>query len=493
MLFSVWVAIDIRLQEGNLRMKRIISGLVAVVLVTYGGTVAYLTHFDHAGGPVLAADSPTQHDSLALAAFNALHEARCDYCHSKNTDLPFYFSLPIASSLMQHDLEQGLRHFRIEPVFDAFNKGQPPAIEQLSRIEEVIRQNRMPPSLYLFLHWHAYLSKSQRQAILDWIDSLRRQYYATPGVAPQFAAEPVQPIPAMLPPIRQDVVALGKKLYYEKLLSGDNSVSCASCHSLNTAGVDGLVTSTGIGGQKGPINAPTVYNSVFNIVQFWNGRAKDLAEQAAGPVMNPVEMGSHDWNVVAGKLAANPDYVNAFAAVFPGRPIDKATITDAIAEFEKTLITPDSRFDQYLKGNVTVLNDQEKHGYALFKSVGCAGCHSGIGMGGGAMEQLGLEGDYFSARGGAVTSADEGRFTVTKDPLDQKRQKIPLLRNVALTGPWFHDGSVKTLEQAVRLMARYQTPQHDLSEQQVADITAFLKTLTGKYNGTPIDKLHLPE
>ncbi|BCK74596.1 cytochrome-c peroxidase [Acetobacter aceti NRIC 0242] len=469
-------------------MKRIVAGLIGAGLAAYGGTVAYIQHFDHQGGPTLSADSPTLKDPAAKAAFDVLREARCDYCHTKGADLPFYFHLPVASTLMQRDLEQGLRHFRMEPVIAAFQKGDSPTEEQLSRIEEVITQNRMPPSLYLLIHWHAHLNEGQRKAVLTWIDTERRAHYAGNGVAAKFAGEPVQPIPESWP-VNTDKVALGEKLFFDKRLSGDNTLNCASCHGLDKGGVDNLVTATGIGGQKGPINVPTVYNSVYNIVQFWNGRAATLAEQAAGPVMNPVEMGSHDWKDVATKIMNDPDYGAQFATLYPDQPIGKDTITDAIAEYEKTLITPDSKFDLYLKGDDKALTDQEKHGYALFKSIGCSGCHSGPDMGGGAMEVMGLEHDYFADRGGAFTAADSGREDVTHDPLDKSRFLVPTLRNVALTGPWFHDGSVKTLEDAVRKMAYYQTPDGKISDQDVSDITAFLKTLTGKYKGVPLEQV----
>nr|WP_243429607.1 cytochrome-c peroxidase [Acetobacter sacchari] len=468
------------------QVKRIVLGIAGAGLLAYGATVAYLTYYDRAGAPQLPAESPTQHNPVALAAFNALDEARCDYCHTQGAALPFYASLPGAHQLMQHDLHEGLRHFRMEPVIEAFRKGEAPSEEQLSRIEEVIQQNRMPPAQYLLMHWHAHLSGDQRNAILDWVKAERRAHYQTAGVAPAFAAEPVQPIPESLP-VDKDKVALGEKLFFDKRLSGDGTLNCASCHGLDKGGVDNLVTATGIKGQKGPINAPTVYNSAYNIVQFWNGRARTLADQAAGPVMNPKEMGSHDWSEVAGKLSSDPYYTDAFARLYPDQPVGKDTITDAIAEYEKTLITPDSRFDLYLKGDASALNAREKHGYELFKSVGCSGCHNGPAMGGGAMEVMGLEGDYFHERGGALTDADSGRIAVTQDELDRERFLVPTLRNVALTGPWFHDGSAKTLEQAVRKMALYQTPRHDLSKNDIDDITAFLKTLTGRYNGKPLD------
>lgn len=186
---------------------------------------------------------------------------------------------------MERDRDQGLRHFRMEPVLHAFEHGTPPSEEELSRIEEVIVQNRMPPAQYLLLHWHAHLSNAERQDILAWVQQTRRKYYANTGATQALAAEPVRPVPESVEvdPVK---VALGKKLFFDKKLSGDNTLNCASCHGLDKGGVDNLVTATGIGGQKGPINVPTVYDAYFKIAQFWNARAPDLAAQAAGPVMN---------------------------------------------------------------------------------------------------------------------------------------------------------------------------------------------------------------
>lgn len=464
-------------------LRRLIASLVGAGVLAYGGTIAFLTHFDHVTAPELPATSPTKQDPVALAAFNALREARCDYCHATGRDLPFYFKVPVANQLMEKDLHEGLRHFRIEPVLAAFDQGKPPTEEQLSRIEEVITQNRMPPTMYLLMHWHAHLSDAERQSILHWVEETRRKYYADTGAAEKFAAEPVRPVPESVP-VDAAKVALGRQLFFDKTLSGDGTLNCASCHDLNHGGVDHLTTATGIGGQKGPINVPTVYDAYFKVAQFWNGRAADLAEQAGGPVMNPVEMGSHDWPGVAAKLQTNPEYTELFQSAFgPNASIDQNTITTAIAEFEKTLITPDSPFDEYLKGNATAISDQAKRGYETFKRIGCSGCHSGIALGGGAYEAMGLEGDYFKDRGGKVTDADEGRYAVTHNNDDRFRFVVPTLRNIDQTAPYFHDGSAKTLDEAVRKMARYQTPDHDITDQDVSDIVAFLKTLTGKYEG----------
>lgn len=313
-------------------MKRLIVSAVGAALLAYGGTVAYLQHFDHITAPELPASSPTLKDPVALAAFNALREARCDYCHAEQRDLPFYFRVPVAKTLMEKDRANGLRHFRVEPVLDAFEQGTAPTEEQLSRIEEVITQNRMPPNLYLMMHWHAHLSNAEREAVLKWVQDTRRKNYNNTGAAEQFAAEPIRPVPES---VEADPAkwTLGRKLFFDKSLSGDNTLNCASCHGLDTGGVDNLVTATGIGGQKGPINTPTVYDAYFKMAQFWNARATTLAEQAAGPVMNPVEMGSHNWEEVANKLNANPEYAPLFQAAFgPDAKVDEKTITTAIGE-----------------------------------------------------------------------------------------------------------------------------------------------------------------
>lgn len=470
-------------------IKKILLATVCTGVVVYGGAVAFLQHFDKEHAPVLTANSPTRHDPEALEAFNIISGARCDYCHAQGREMPFYFYLPVAHQLMVHDIKQGLRHFQIDPVLTEFEKGKPPSELQLSQIENVVRHNLMPPSQYLFLHWHAYLTESQRNAILAWIAQTRKRYYANTGAAPQFVTEPVRPIPESVP-VNQAEVLLGQKLFFDKNLSGNGTINCASCHDLARGGVDHLVTATGINGHKGPINTPSVYNAYFKIAQFWNGRAPDLAAQAAGPVLNPVEMGSHNWAEVVHKLQADKTYQGLFQAAFgPNAQIDQKTITGAIAEYEKTLITPNSPFDAYLKGDEKAISPEAKRGYELFKDLGCASCHNGIGVGGGGYEIMGLEGNYFKDRGGPFTAADKGRYTVTGKPLDMSRFVVPNLRNVALTAPYFHDGSVKTLDEAVRKMARYQLGMDHLSDQDVTDIVAFLKSLTGQYQGHSIADL----
>ncbi len=293
--------------------------------------------------------------------------------------------------------------------------------------------------------------------------------------------EPIKPIPQSVQ-LSLQKVALGKKLFFDPGLSRDNSVSCASCHSLSKGGTDRRAKSLGINGAEGPINAPTVFNSGFNFKQFWDGRAGSLEEQVDGPTQAAGEMGS-TWTDIVRKLQANPEYVSAFHLAYPDG-LQRENVKNAIAEYERSLYTPNCRFDQYLRGNSSVLTDTEKEGYRKFKDFGCISCHQGVNVGGNMFEALGAMQDYFTARGG-VTKADLGRYNVTGKEKDKFVFKVPSLRNVALTAPYFHDGSAETLEQAVGVMAEYQLGQ-PLSQKDIADLVAFLNTLTGEYEGKPL-------
>jgi len=294
--------------------------------------------------------------------------------------------------------------------------------------------------------------------------------------------EPIKPITADTK-LDAKKVALGDKLFHDKRLSKDNSMSCASCHNLSRGGVDSLPTSLGIGGAKGPINAPTVFNSSLNFRQFWDGRAATLEEQAAGPVHNPLEMGSN-WAEVLGKLAKDDALVDQFKQSYPDG-VQAKNVQDAIATFERSLTTPNSRFDRHLKGEKNALSADELRGYQLFKSYGCVACHQGVNAGGNMFQTFGVMGDYFAKRGG-VTAADLGRFNVTKDEADKHMFKVPSLRNVALTAPYFHDGSAKTLPDAVDVMFKYQLGR-PASAQDKELIVKFLHTLTGEYKGKPLN------
>lgn len=294
------------------------------------------------------------------------------------------------------------------------------------------------------------------------------------SLALDLSKEPLKPLP---PPatVNTSKVELGRMLFHDKGLSKDGTISCASCHDLKKGGTDQAVVSTGVGGQKGAVNSPTVFNARHNFVQFWDGRAATLEAQAEGPVENPIEMGA-EWGAVVKYVQSQPKYKPLFAKAFNG-VISKKTITESIADFERTLDTP-SRFDDYLSGDANALNAQEKEGYAKFKQYGCIACHSGVNIGGHMYQKMGLVHDYFKDRG-SLRQEDYGRYNITKKDADKHFFKVPTLRNIALTGPYFHDGSVTSMKEAVIKMGYYQLGL-TIPDKDAADIVAFLKTLTGK-------------
>ncbi len=285
--------------------------------------------------------------------------------------------------------------------------------------------------------------------------------------------EPIIPLPRSID-LDSRKVALGKTLFHDKRFSRDNSTACASCHNIDTNGADTGRYSTGWNGGATAVNTPTVFNSGFNFVQFWDGRAATLEEQAGGPIHNSVEMGSN-WGAVLQKLGVDRDINDQFSKVYSDGLTIK-NVQDAIATFERSLITPNSRFDMYLRGDNTAISAEEKTGYAMFKSFGCAACHQGRNVGGNLYQRLGIFHDYYDVR--KIGETDLGRYNVTQDQRDRHVFKVPSLRNIELTAPYFHDGSVGELDAVVQLMAYYQVGR-TLQPDETNCIVAFLKTLTG--------------
>ena len=290
--------------------------------------------------------------------------------------------------------------------------------------------------------------------------------------------EPIDPLP-LTATLDDKKVALGEKLFNDVRLSRNDTISCSSCHLLAAGGADGLVHSVGIDKRNGTINAPTVFNSGFNFRQFWDGRAETLEAQVDGPTHAFSEMDSN-WQEITNKLKLSPEYQAAFAELY-AEGIERNNLQDAIATFERSLSTPNSRFDRFLRGDVSALSDDEKRGYLLFKDHGCSSCHQGVNVGGNMFQKFGAMGDYFANRGNP-TKADLGRFNVTGNNADRHVFKVPSLRNVALTAPYFHDGSTARLEDAVAIMAKYQLGDQ-LSAKEISQIVSFLKTLSGEYKG----------
>ena len=284
----------------------------------------------------------------------------------------------------------------------------------------------------------------------------------------------------------QALIDLGRELYYEQRLSKNADISCNSCHQLDRYGVDNLPTSPGHKGQLGARNSPSVYNAAGHIAQFWDGRAKNVEEQALGPILNPVEMAMPSQEKVLEVLNSMPEYVTAFHDAFPQEsdPVKYENVGKAIGAFEKGLVTP-APFDRYLAGDKLALKPEQKQGLKLFTELGCVGCHNGTYVGGGMYQKVGLVQPWPNQK-------DQGRYELTHQDADRMVFKVPSLRNVAMTAPYFHDGSAKTLAEAVKRMGKYQLGK-DLSEEETQAIVAFLGSLTGEISTAYIQEPLLPE
>lgn len=419
-------------------------------------------------------------------------EGGCLSCHSEDPKVPFYAKLPVAGKIIMKDIDSGYRAFDMTKFMEDLKVDGDVNPVDLAKIEKVVLDDRMPMPKYYLVHWGSSLTAAKRQIVLDWVRSRRIAMYDD-NLPENRNAEPVRPVDTYIEydPAKAE---LGFDLFHDTRLSVDNTVSCASCHDLATAGVDNHQYSHGVNDLMGGVNAPTVFNAVYNFVQFWDGRAATLAAQAAGPPLNPVEMASSSFDEIIAKLQADKAFAKKFNAVYPDG-MTEANLTDAIEHFERTLITPGSRFDKWLMGDDSALTADELEGYELFKKYDCATCHAGKNLGGLSYELMGLRRHYFAERGLELTEEDNGRYKETKNERDRHRFKVPGLRNVEHTWPYYHDGTRHTLEEAVLDMGKYQSGV-DLAQAEVDKITAYLKTLTGEYKGKPvtttnsIDEIH---
>ncbi len=410
---------------------------------------------------------PLTKSEAATIAAQAL-KTKCADCHTAGAQVNALADTLSGGMLSKHK-NDGVRHF---------NMDEPYTLASLAKLERVLQKNTMPPAPYTAVHWGSTLSPVEKQALNQWIKDERKQKFGVDAV--------IVPIPDSVA-VNQAKVALGYTLYHDVRLSSDNTVSCATCHAIDKAGTDNLARSKGVDKdgkpQYGGINAPTVFNAVFHTKQFWNGRAKDLKEQAGGPPLNPVEMGysqPDDWKKIAAKLDADPQLSADFKRVYP-QGFNGDTITDAIAEYEKTLITPHSPFDKFLKGDKKAISEKARKGYALFMELGCQTCHAGPAMGGQSFEYANLKGDFF---GGRELSADDmGLQGFTQKEADKHKFRVPTLRNVELTWPYMHDASANTLEEAITKMFHYQLGYDKLNRHEIDLLVEFLKTLTGEYRG----------
>ncbi|GHS88193.1 hypothetical protein FACS189487_05930 [Campylobacterota bacterium] len=332
--------------------------------------------------------------------------------------------------------------------------------------------------------YHIYFAQSPKKKVSE------RDFKTVSVAMDTSRARTSEPIEPLKKPANLDAekIALGRALFHDPRLSHDDSVSCASCHDLMRGGVDRLRVSVGVDSKLGDINAPTVYNSALSFRQFWDGRARDLEEQAIAPIVNPVEMAS-SMDEILPKLNSDANLVTAFRAIYR-QPPNAKNVIDALVEFEKSLITP-SRFDRWLLGDDEAITETELKGYRLFIQYGCVACHQGEGVGGNLFQRFGIMHDYYTdrcateARSGekqtncGLVKSDFGRFNVTGREEDRFVFKVPTLRNVELTPPYFHDGSAQTLEEAVAKMGLFQLG-IELPIEDMEDIATFLRALSGE-------------
>ena len=450
-------------------MKKSLVTAIVILLALVLGFAVYRFAFRKS-----IPDAPVSQQVAAI-----LEQNGCYSCHSGQDGTPFYAKLPFADPILAH-VEIGTRFWDLRRE-DLEN----PSEVLLSKLQHSVTSGNMPLVEYKLIHWGTGFNKAEKSLLTEWILSQRQERFATGTACEAYAQHALQPI---LDSLATDIrkVTLGRKMYNEARVSLDGTLSCATCHVIDKGGADsrGTRTSEGIYGQFGGINAPTVLNAAFNVEQFWNGRAHTLADQAAGPPVNPVEMGDQTWEQICERLKEDASLVAEFQSIYP-EGITQATVTDAIAEYEKTLITPNDRLDQMLKGDENALTEEEKKGLAAFMDNSCAVCHVGKTLGGQSFETLGIYEDYYAAREQSnpdivYNDDDKGLAGFTGDTADLHRFKVPGLRNISKTSPYFHDGTQATIEDAVRAMFRFELGVKEAPESDVASISAFLRTLDGE-------------
>ena len=450
-------------------MKKSLVTAIVILLALVLGFAVYRFAFRKS-----IPDAPVSQQVAAI-----LEQNGCYSCHSGQDGTPFYAKLPFADPILAH-IEIGTRFWDLRRE-DLEN----PSEVLLSKLQHSVTSGNMPLVEYKLIHWGTGFNKAEKSLLTEWILSQRQERFATGTACEAYAQHALQPIPdSLATDIRK--VTLGRKMYNDARISLDGTLSCATCHVIDKGGADsrGTRTSEGIYGQFGGINAPTVLNAAFNVEQFWNGRAHTLADQAAGPPVNPVEMGDQTWEQICERLKEDASLVAEFQSIYP-EGITQATVTDAIAEYEKTLITPNDRLDQMLKGDENALTEEEKKGLAAFMDNSCAVCHVGKTLGGQSFETLGIYEDYYAAREQSnpdivYNDDDKGLAGFTGDTADLHRFKVPGLRNISKTSPYFHDGTQATIEDAVRAMFRFELGVKEAPESDVASISAFLRTLDGE-------------
>lgn len=451
--------------------------LVLIALVLMAGFLNFLV-----GRPsgttlgLLGAKTPQ------LAPVVPLLEHKCANCHTTDVKRPLYSYLPFLGRYVERRAQDGMREFDFACELLRC-ESTPIAEAALAKLEYVIDRHTMPPGDYRSMHWDAHLDDGDRRALLGWIRDLRRRHYAPAGLPSVVQEHALHPLPGIELGLDPRAVALGERLYHDARLSADGSVSCSSCHDLARAGCDGERFSRGAHGERGELNAPTTFNAGFHRALGWDGGAETL-EGLVTTMPPPSESAPNPgWEAIRARLAEDDGMRREFVAIHP-EGVSLPNIVQALVTFQRTLVTPGARFDRYLLGETAALTLEEERGYRNFLQWGCQTCHVGKALGGQSFERLGRRADYFGERGGKHES-DAGRFAVTGNEADRHRFKVPSLRNVARTAPYLHDGSVVELQEAVRVMLRYQVG-IEPEDAEVKATAAFLASLTGEYRGRPL-------
>jgi cytochrome c peroxidase len=380
-------------------------------------------------------------------------DTHCADCHDPSATRPFYGRWPRARDVMEKDVAQGLAAFDLDQAFASGPRDGAPEVT-LARLEHVVRERQMPPGRYVALHWQSALARGDRETLLSWIHDTRARYYAPPALPVALREGPVFPLRAAAD-LDVAKVALGRRLFQDVRLSGDGTTSCSTCHVLAHGGSDRRAVSRRLDGNASGVNTPTVFNAALQSRQTWAGSVPGLEAQCAQAVVSPLEMAA-SWEVVLPRLTRDKALVRAMRASY-AQGLTAQTVADALAVYGRSLATPNSRFDRYLLGQEAALDAAEKRGYHTFVDVGCATCHVGQALGGQSVERRGS--GYF---------------------------KVPMLRNVAVTGPYFHDGSEPNLRPAVAVMGAEQRDAR-LTQAEIEDVTAFLRSLTGEFEGRRLD------
>ena len=462
-------------------MKRKVWWVAAVVATGLAFPISNLI----LGVPVRATYMELATETPLEARAKEIFAGKCVMCHMDDPGLPFYASFPVASSLIRRHVTDGTAIWNAWELIAAHGAQE----VSLAKLEQSVLLDTMPILPYLLMHWDSALSAREKKDLLAWVREVRAKRFARGLASAAFASWPIQPLPDRWPEeLDPKKLRLGEMLCHDKRLSTDDTLACAGCHELTKGGTDQRQFSIGVRNQVGGINAPTVFNAVFNLAQFWDGRARDLADQAGGPPFNPIEMASN-WSEIVGKLSKDAELTALMKEAYGDVEWGPEPVTHAIAEFEKTLITPDSPVDRHLKGEKGVLTDEEAAGLALFRDHSCATCHTGESMGGKSFERPKDPAAFYAALGRAPVHDDFGRYNVTTNEADRFKMKVPNLRNIALTFPYLHDDSQTDLRKVVRLMHDHFVPELNrrrMSDADVGRIVAMLMKNTGQLHGRPL-------